>query len=489
MLDTMRNRRSVSLVLTLFVCLVSRARASQPAPTPAFFEAHREKLLAKLPPGSIAVFHARPDSPGDTRADAYRQDEDFWYLTGLEEPNAVAVLTAGAARESRYVLFVQPRDFAAEQWTGWRTGVEGAKKDYGAGEAHGFQEFWSRFSPLAASAQMLYYGAGGDKEFARRLLEAWNAPNSNAAAPRPVAESGPLLSALRLIKDPLEQDLLREAGRISAEAHRVAMAEGGPGRHEYDLKAAMVGLCLSRGAARMAYPPIVASGPNSVILHHERDDRKLENGDMIVNDTACEYRMYAADVTRSYPVSGTFSAEQREIYDIVLAAQKAGFAAVKPGAAFHEVHDAAVAVIVDGLLRLGILTGSREEILRTRSYQRFFPHGTSHWLGLNVHDAGSYGYPSGVARLERYSVAETKLEPGMALTVEPGIYITERATQDPKWWNIGVRIEDDVLVTQTGMECLSCSAPRERADVEKAVLAGRARRERAEKAPRSGGAP
>jgi Xaa-Pro aminopeptidase len=486
MAGTMSKRIAAALSLGLAFGGLCRAAepAPPPAPSPRFFEAHREKFLARLPAGSIAVFHARPDMPNDTRADAYRQDEDFWYLTGLAEPNAVAVLVGGAPKESRYLLFVQPKEFSAEQWTGWRVGLDGAKKDYGAAQSYVYGEFWSRFVQLSSSAEALYYTTGGDKEFGRRLLEVWNANNGNIPAPRPSAEAGPALAAMRLVKDPEEIALVREASRLSAEAHRAAMAEVGPGRHEYDLKAAMVSLCLRGGAARMAYPPIVASGPNSVILHHERDDRRLENGDVIVNDTACEYGMYAADVTRTYPVSGTFSPEQREIYDIVLAAQKAGFAAVKPGAAFHEVHDAAVSVVVDGLLKLGILTGRREDVPRTHGYQKFFPHGTSHWLGLNVHDAGSYAYPMGAGRLERYGAAQTKLEPGMILTVEPGIYITERATADPRWWNIGVRVEDDVLVTPSGMECLSCSAPREREEVEKAVREGQARREKAEKASR-----
>ncbi len=373
------------------------------------------------------------------------------------------------ARPSRYVLFVQPRDFAGEQWTGWRAGVEGAKKDYGAGEAYPISEFWTRFAALAAPAQSLYYGTGGDDAFLKRLLETWNATNANATAARPFADVSPLTAALRLVKDDVEKALLREAAAISADAHTAAMRETAAGRHEYDLKAAMVGLCLSRGAARMAYPPIVASGRNSVILHHERDDKKLEDGEMIVNDSACEYSLYASDVTRSYPVSGRFSPAQKQIYEIVLAAQKAGFAAVKPGAAFHEVHDATVRVVVDGLLALGILTGDRADILKTRAYQRFYPHGSSHWIGLDVHDVGSYGNPEGVTRLERYGLSQTKLEPGMALTVEPGIYIPEHSTADPKWWNIGVRIEDTVLVTPEGLECLSCAAPREIADIEKTV--------------------
>ncbi len=212
-----------------------------------------------------------------------------------------------------------------------------------------------------------------------------------------------------------------------------------------------------------------------------RDDKTMEDGEIVVNDTACEYGMYAADVTRSYPVSGRFSPDQKKIYEIVLAAQKAGFAAVKPGAAFHEVHDATVRVVVDGLLGLGILSGNRDEILRTRAYQKFYPHGSSHWIGLNVHDAGSYEVPAGLTRLERYGKAQTKLEPGMALTVEPGIYIPEKSTADPRWWNLGVRIEDDVLVTPAGMECLSCGAPRELAEVEKAIAAGRSRRDGSKK--------
>ena len=459
------------MVLATAALLSGIAASQAPAPpavTPAFFESHRDRLFARLPPGSIAVFHAAQAHSGAS-SDPYRQDSDFWYLTGLDEPNAIAVFVSGAAKESRYVLFVQPRDFAAEQWTGWRAGVEGAKKDHGAGEAHPVAEFWNRFAALAAPSQSLYYAAGGDDAFSKKLLEAWNATNANAAAPRPAADASPVTAALRLVKDEVEKALLRKACAISAEAHTAAMRETSAGRHEYDLKAVMVGLCLSRGAARMAYPPIVASGRNSVILHHERDDKKLEDGEMIVNDTGCEYGLYASDVTRSYPVSGRFSPAQKQIYEIVLAAQKAGFAAVKPGAAFHEVHDGTVRVVVDGLLALGILSGDRGEILKTRAYQRFYPHGSSHWIGLDVHDVGSYGNPDGVARLERYSLSQTKLEPGMALTVEPGVYIPEGSTKDPKWWNIGVRIEDTVLVTPEGSECLSCGAPREIADIEKTM--------------------
>ena len=481
----------IGLVLADAAPLASASASAPPAFPPAFFAAHRERFLAKLPAGSIAVFHAAAETSVETSPDPYRQSSDFWYLTGLSEPESVCVLipaSASSGSAARYLLFVRPREFAAEQWTGRRAGVEGAKKDFGA-EAYPIAELWTRLTALAASgekqAQALYYDSGGDDAFGRKLLETWNAGNANALAPRPAADASPLLAELRLVKDAAEIDLLRTASRISAEAHRAAMAEVAPGRGEWDLKAAMVGTCLARGAARMAYPPIVGSGASSVLLHYVNDDARLADGAFIVNDTACEYGMYASDVTRSYPVSGRFSADQRKIYEIVLAAQKAGFAAVKPGAAFHEVHDATVRVIVDGLLSLGILKGDRAEILKTRAYQKFYPHGSSHWVGLNVHDAGSYQYPPGVERLARYGLMQTKLVPGMVLTVEPGIYfppagvapdIATGAAGDSRWNDLGVRIEDVVLVTATGMECLSCDAPREIADVEKAIAEGRARR-------------
>jgi Xaa-Pro aminopeptidase len=461
-------RRSILLAAAALFSSLTALPATAAQATPAFFEAHRNAFLARLPAGAIAVFHSAPAADGAS-TDPYRQDSDFWYLTGFDEPEAIAVFLPGAAQSNRYVLFVRPKDFAAEQWTGWRAGVEGAVKELGAGQAFPVAEFWTRFAPMAAKATSLVYRAGGDEAFAGSLLQAWNATNANAAAPRPAADASPITAALRLVHDEIEKGLLRQACTISADAHLAAMRETAPGRHEYDLKGAMVGLCLSRGAARMAYPPIVGAGRNSVILHYERDDKRLEDGEMIVNDTGCEFGMYAADVTRSYPVSGRFSPAQKQIYELVFAAQEAGFAAVKPGVAFHEVYDATVRVVVDGLLSLGILAGDKAEIVKTRTYQRFYPHGSSHWIGLDVHDAGNYGNPDGVARLERYSLSATKLEPGMALTVEPGIYIPENSTTDPKWWNIGVRIEDTLLVTAEGYECLSCGAPRKLADIEKAM--------------------
>jgi Xaa-Pro aminopeptidase len=251
------------------------------------------------------------------------------------------------------------------------------------------------------------------------------------------------------------------------------MALAAPGVNEGVLKAAQVSACLAGGAVRMAYAPIVGSGPNSVVLHYPDANRTMQAGEILVNDTACEYGRYAADVTRTYPVSGTFSPEQKALYEIVLAAQKAGIAKAVSGAAYHEIQDAAVAVTVDGLVKLGLLEGTREEVVKDRSFAKFLPHGTGHWLGLDVHDAGSYEPSAAPDPTDRFAMSmsfEAKLRPGMVLTVEPGIYIPEKTEGvDPKWWNIGIRIEDDVLVTLKGPECLSCDLPREIADVERAV--------------------
>ena len=463
-------RRFGMVVGVLLAASLARAEGPAPALTPEFFASHRAAFLAAMPAGSLAVLRSAPE--GSAEVDVlYRQSSDFWYLTGLSEPGAVAVLRPGAPEGSRYLLFVRPRDFASEQWTGWRTGIEGAKSDFRADAAFPADDFWKEVPKLWAGERMLLWSDGGDAAFRGKLLETWGAGDAQSAELRPSADAGPLLHRMRLVKDAAEQALLRRAAELSAQGHAAAMKATRPGRYEYALREALESTCTAGGAARTSYPSIVGSGPNSVILHYERDDRKMNAGEMIVDDSACEYDMYAADVTRSYPVSGKFSPEQRAIYDLVLEAQKAGFAKIRPGAAFHEVHDATVDVIVDGLMKLGILRGDRAEIIRTRAYAAFYPHGSSHWLGMNVHDVGSYGFSNPDApRLERYSLAQTRLEPGMAFTVEPGIYIREHAKDvDPKWWNIGVRIEDDVLVTPAGMECLSCSAPREPADVERTI--------------------
>ena len=450
----------------------SLALAGPPAPGPEWFLAHRSALLAKLPKDAVVVLRA-PAEPAQEVEDAYRPSPDFWYLTGFAEPDAVAVLRPAAPEGKRYLLFVRPNDWKQEQWTGRRAGVDGAKKLHRADAAFPVADFEKESRDSFAGAKALFYLDSGDEAFREKLLTRWNRLAANGTDGLPATDVTVAVGQMRLVKDETEIALLREAVALSLRGHLAAMALAGPGVSEGVLKAAQVSACLAGGAVRMAYAPIVGSGPNSVVLHYPDANRTMQAGEVVVNDTACEYGRYAADVTRTYPVSGAFSPEQRALYEIVLAAQKAGIARAVAGAAYHEIQDAAVAVTVDGLVRLGLLKGTREELVKDRSFAKFLPHGTGHWLGLDVHDAGSYEPTAGPDPKDRFAVSMSygaKLRPGMVLTVEPGIYIPEKTEGvDPRWWNIGIRIEDDVLVTSRGPECLSCDLPREIADVERAV--------------------
>ncbi len=463
--------RLVSLAAAVLVSS-SAVLAGPPAPGPEWFAAHRAALAAKLPKDAVVVLRG-PAEPPQEVGDAYRADSNFWYLTGFSEPDAVAVLRPSAPARKRYLLFVRPNEWRAEQWTGRRAGIEGAKKSFGAEAAFPVADFDKESRESLRGAKALFYLDAGDEKFREKLLTGWNRMAQAGTDGLPATDLSILVGQMRLVKDATELALLREAVALSVRGHRAAMALAAPGVNEGVLKAAQVSACLAGGAVRMAYPPIVGSGPNSVVFHYPDASRTMAAGEVLVNDTACEYGMYAADVTRTYPVSGAFSPDQKALYEIVLAAQKAGIAKAVPGAAYHEIQDAAVAVVVDGLVKLGLLKGTREELVKDRSFAKFLPHGTGHWLGLDVHDAGSYEPAAWPDPKDRFAVSmsyATKLRPGMVLTVEPGIYISEKTEGvDPKWWNVGIRIEDDVLVTEKGPECLSCDLPRELADVEKAV--------------------
>jgi Xaa-Pro aminopeptidase len=464
--------RLSSLAAAVLVSVSSIVLAGPPAPGPAWFAAHRAALLAKLPKDAVVVLRGPVEPPQEVN-DAYRPDSDFWYLTGFPEPDAIAVLRPSAPEGRRYLLFVRPSDWRAEQWTGRRAGIEGAKRSYGAEAAFSVADFERESRDALFGAKGLWYLDAGDGTFREKLLSRWNRLAHAGTASLPAADVSILVGQMRLEKDATELALLKEAVALSVRGHRAAMALAGPGVNEGVLKAAQVSACLAGGAVRMAYAPIVGSGPNSVVLHYPDASRTMRAGEVVVNDTACEYGMYAADITRTYPVDGTFSADQRALYEIVLAAQKAGIAKAVPGAAYHEIQDAAIAVTVDGLLKLGLLKGTRDDLVKDRAYAKFLPHGTGHWLGLDVHDAGSYEPAAPPDPKDRFGASlsyATRLKPGMVLTVEPGIYISERTEGvDPKWWNTGIRIEDDILVTEKGPECLSCDLPREVADVERAV--------------------
>lgn len=463
--------RSLLLCLLLPALSATTALAAAPSPEPdaAVYAARRAKLLAQLPPGAMAVLNAAPEAGGN---EVYRPDSSFWYMTGLPESHAIALLVPGAPAGKRYTLFIQQKNWEREQWTGYRAGTAQATAKYGADVAFPTEEFPKQMLELMRDASSLWFYDGGDSKFRETLLSTWAQRTRNSTTSLPIYNLAPTIADMRLYKDPTEVALLRHAVDLSVDAHLAAMPLAQPGKGEWALRGAMVGTCLSGAAARMAYPPIVGSGLNSVVLHYDAANQPLKKGEIIVNDTACEYGMYAADITRSYPVGGVFSPEQAAIYKIVLAAQKAGEAKSVLGAKMHEIYDATAEVIVDGLLALDIMQGDRADILAKRSFRTFYPHGSSHWIGLDVHDAGSYE-SARVAKdapphLRNYAPAQARLKPGMAYTIEPGIYIAANTPGvDPKWWNIGIRIEDDYLVTDKGVECLSCKLPREIAEIEK----------------------
>jgi len=449
----------------------SAAVAGPAAPGPEWFAGHRAALLASLPKDAVVVLR-EPVEPLQEVGDAYRPDSNFWYFTGFPEPDAIAVLRPSAPEGKRYVLFVRPHDPRRERYDGRRAGVEGAKKDFGADAAFLVADFEREVRSVLPGARSLYYLDAGDEKFREKLLTGWNRMARAGAEGLPATDVSVAAAQMRLVKDATEIALMREAAALSVRGHRAAMGLAGPGVPEGVLKAAQVSACLAGGSQRMAYAPIVGSGPNSVVLHYPDASRTMQAGEMIVNDTACEYRMYAADVTRSYPVNGTFSSEQKALYEIVLAAEKAGIARAVPGAAYHDIQDAAVAAVVDGLVRIGLLKGTRDELVKDRSFAKFLPHGTGHWLGLDVHDVGSYEPAAAPDPKDSFAASmsfSAKLRPGMVLTVEPGIYIPEKAEGvDPKWWNIGVRIEDDVLVTAAGHEVLSAAIPKTPAELARA---------------------
>ena len=444
-------------------------------PDPSAFKARREKFLAKLPAGSVAVLRSAPVRilSRDTNY-VFRQDSTFYYLTGVEEPDATAVLRPNAPDGKTYVLFVRPRDPRRESYEGPRPGPEGAPAAFGADAAFSSAELWGRlqsFDPATRSAsgylagvEKLYLYDGGDTEWAERFRSAWERLRSRDTGPATVVDAREIVNEMRVVKDPEEIRFLRRAAEISARGHVLAMRAAGPGKFEFEVQQALDGYCFANGVRWMAYPSIAGSGPDSCYLHWEKNNRQMKDGEVLLNDSGAEYGLYATDITRTYPVGGRFSPEQRAVYEIVLEAQKKAMALVKPGLPHGDIEKACAKVQAEGLVKLGLLSGDPEKLVQTNAHRRFTLHGVSHWVGLDVHDAGKYAV-NGQPRA---------LEPGMVFTIEPGIYIPANSQGvDPKWWNIGVRIEDTVLVTPDGYDCLSCSAPREIADVEKAVQSGR----------------
>jgi len=413
----------------------------------------RERFFDRVKEG-VAVLFATPEQKlswdGTYR---YRPDPDLLYLTGFGEPEAVAVLDAGT-REFR--LFVRPRDRERETWEGRRAGVKGAVKVHGADEAFEIGELGKRLPDLVRGAGTLHYALGLDEENDRLVASILGRFRREARVPKrgPVVVNDvtDVVHEMRLRKEPEEVALMERAAAITVAAHEEARALARPGRWEYEVEAAIAARFRREGASGPSYETIVASGENATTLHYVENDRRIEEGDLVLIDAGCEYGAYAADITRTFPASGRFTPEQEAVYRVVLAAQHAAIARVRPGGRFQDVHDAAVEVLVDGLLELGLLEGKRKKAIEKGTYTRFYMHRTSHWLGMDVHDRGRYHDPKGEWRL---------LEPGMVLTVEPGLYIRPDEKKVPSsFLGIGVRIEDDVLVTEDGHRVLTAAAPK-----------------------------
>lgn len=426
----------------------------------AEYRQRREQLMEKIGQGT-AIFHSAPLAVMHNDVEyTFRQDSSFFYLTGFNEPDAVIVL-APHHKEHRFVLFVQPKDPDKEVWTGYRAGVEGAKELYGADEAYPITELNEKLPQYLLAADRIYYHFGRDRNFNETIIKIWQRLMATypkrGTGPIAIQDSGTILNPMRQIKSMAELELMRKAAAISVEAHNHAREFAKPGRYEYEIQAEMDYIFRKHGGNGPAYPSIIASGPNSCILHYVENNRQLQDGDLLLIDAGCAYNYYNADITRTFPVNGQFTPEQKIIYDIVLEAQEKAIAQVKPGNPYSQIHDTAVRVLVEGLLDLGLLMGDIEEIIKEEKYKPFYMHRTGHWLGLDVHDVGVY----------QYGENPYLLQPGNVLTVEPGIYIgptTKPVEGQPeipdRWRGIGVRIEDDVLVTADGHEILTAGVPK-----------------------------
>lgn len=426
---------------------------------PTEYRQRREQLMAKIGSGT-AIFRSAPAAVMHNDVEyAYRQDSDFFYLTGFNEAEAVAVL-APHHEEHKFVLFVQPKDLEKETWHGYRAGVEGAKELYGADEAFPIAELAEKLPKYLEKADRIYYHFGRDRTFDQTVLNHWQRLMATypkrGTGPTAVEDSNIILHPMRLVKSETEVALMRKAANISVAAHNRAQEFAKPGRYEYEIQAEIEHTFGLNGCTP-AYPSIVASGYNSCVLHYIENNRQMQENDLLLIDAGCACDYYNADITRTFPVSGKFTTEQQIIYDLVLQAQLQAISQVYPGNPYSKIHETAVRVLVEGLMDLKLLVGDIEEIIKEEKYKPFYMHRTGHWLGLDVHDVGVY----------QYGENPQVLQPGQVLTVEPGIYISpyikpvEGQPEVPeKWRGIGVRIEDDVLVTLEGHEVLTAGVPK-----------------------------
>jgi len=451
------------------------------AVTPAFplelFRSRRAEVLRQLRArgGGVMVLPGMPVARRNGDVDhPYRADSDLFWLTGFEEPDAVAVLSAEG--DEPLTLFVRPRDKEREIWNGRRAGLEGAAKAFGADRAFDIAALDAELPKLLNGAPALWYRLGGfDEAFDLRIGRTLSTMRMRARAagspPSRIEDPAQLLHELRLKKDPAELKSLRRAVELTGRGHLAAMAAGKPGAHEYELQSLLEREFRGGGGRGWGYYPIVAAGANATVLHYHENADEIREGDLVLIDSGAEADLYTADVTRTFPSSGRFTAVQRQAYEVVLAAADKAIAATGPGVTIDGLHELAIGSLTAGMVALGLLHGEVDALIREGAYRRYYMHRTSHWLGLDVHDAGSYRGPDGAAR---------PLEAGMVFTIEPGLYVDpEDDSAPPGLRGLGIRIEDDILVTDGGHENLTAAIPRTVAEVEAACSRGRVRPEAA----------
>ncbi|MBS0335499.1 MAG: aminopeptidase P N-terminal domain-containing protein [Proteobacteria bacterium] len=425
----------------------------------ASVHADRRLRLAVSMREGVAIVPTAPERVRNRDAHyPFRFDSYFHYLTGFTEPESVLVLVAGDAPRS--ILFCREKNEEREIWDGFRHGPDAARAKFGFDEAYPIALLDAKMPELLSNQPMLHYAPGADAAWDARIMGWMNAVREKVrlgiSAPASIGDLRVPLDEMRLVKDSAELATMRRAAGISAIAHRRAMQAARPGRYEYEVEAELLYAFRRHGAQFPAYTSIVASGANACVLHYVGNDAPMADGDLLLIDAGCELDGYASDITRTFPVNGRFTGPQRTLYELVLAAQSAAMAETCAGKGWNEPHDAAVRVLAQGMLDLGLLAGSLDEVLEKETYRRYYMHRTGHWLGLDVHDAGDY----------KLAGQWRPLVPGMVLTVEPGIYVRPGEDVPQQYWNIGIRIEDDVLVTSAGCEVLTHETPKSIADIE-----------------------
>jgi len=425
-----------------------------------------EEFMRRMAPKSIAIIPGAHDTTrsNDTHY-RFRQDSDFFYLTGFEEPDAIAVIKPES--DKKYTLFVRPRDPEREIWDGRRAGVDGAQSEFGATEAFPIAEFESKLAEFLDGADVLYYRLGVDlnldnaivKEIAR--MRAIN--RKPVHPPQTIVDPATIVHEMRVLKTPEEIEIMQTAADIAAEAHCEAMKAAKAGMQEYQIEALIEQIFRRRGAAGPAYTSIVGAGPNATVLHYINNDGELHDGDLLLVDAGAEYKGYASDITRTFPINGRYTQAQRDIYDLVLKAQMACVEMVRPGTTHEQLKQHSIEVLTEGMVELGLLQGKPAELIEEKKYEKFYMHGLGHMLGIDVHDVGRY-----------YFGQESRaLEPGVVMTVEPGLYIAPDTKDVPeKYLGIGVRIEDDVLCTNNGPRVLTNKVPKHAEEIEALINRG-----------------